>query len=75
MSADKLVFVVEYHQLVSNTIEKLFMIASRQIGPTYRTTKQNVAHQDEFISVVDEHDMTWRMPGAVENIEFQFTDF
>ena len=74
MPADELVVVVQGHQFVGDAVEKLLMIASRKIGSADRAVKKNVAHQDEFVGVVDENDVTRGMARTVTNFEFQFTN-
>ena len=74
MAADELVVVVEGHYFFGDAVEQLLMIAAGQIRAADRALKQNITHQDHFLGVVDEYDMSRGMAGAVADFKFMFAD-
>ena len=52
-----------------NGLEQLLVIATRKIGASDGACKQHIADDGEVVLGLVEHDVTWRMARAVDDIE------
>lgn len=56
-------------------VEELLVVAARKIGPSDRTTKQDIPDKGEPAWLVIDHDMAGRVPRRVHNSEALATQF
>jgi len=55
-------------------VDQLAMVSARKIRASDRAAKEDVADLGELRLGVDEDDMAWRVPGAVDHVEPAFSD-
>ena len=64
MAADEADIVAERQDLVTDGIEQLLVIATRQVGASDRAVEENVADMDEILCPVEVDDMAGCVAGA-----------
>src|SRR3546814_12778270 len=67
-------FVSQWPELLCDRINQILMIAERKVSPADRSLKQNIAHDRQFCGRMMEYYMTWRVAGAVYQVERQIAD-
>ena len=59
MSADERHVVSQGQKLILDRSNKLLMIAARNVGSAYRSSKHHVAHDGETLHGIEKGDASW----------------
>ncbi len=69
MSAYKREIIAQGQQLALDRRDQRRVVAVRKIRPSHRSLKQHIPHLREPCRLVDEHDMSGGVPGAMQHLE------
>ena len=74
MSRNKGDRVTERPEILSNARDEGRVIAAGEVGATNRPLEQYVANEGDLQAAMKEHDMSGRVPGTVQHLEFLFAN-
>jgi hypothetical protein len=74
MAADERPLVAERQLLRPDRRDQRLVFAVREICAADGAAEQHVAHDQELLRAVDEHDRAGRVPGAVPDLELVAAD-
>ncbi len=69
MSGDEFHIVAQRPKPVTDGVNELIVIPSRQIGASDGASKQHVTDQRQAVIAVEKHQMAWRVARAMQDFQ------